>query len=333
MLDRPRKGPLYLPALGGDSHHRFKAMTTPYIEPRRQRLTTKRGKRCITHRVWFDSLQQCAAWAGDQTKQRWSLKASTTENEERTAFTGTRTFEDALSLVTNGWSEGRNKLVKGVEALALKKELAQLPAFVYDVAGARPEVPLAVAGDPCCMWDANPLQDAAAPVLRFVISSSASCRWEIDALIRWGTSILSVVDSLEANGRCSVELSVAKSTIDYDDKRRLEFITKVKNAGQHIDFDVMAFAIAHPSMLRRIGFACSERIVEDGMEDAMGDGYGRPTTLSEDALDGAYYVPGVDHCGIAHHVIQHARDDELFNAVMNGFQRLVDGKPFSEKNK
>ena len=302
-------------------------------EPIRQRIVSKKGKRCITHRVWFESLQQCAAWAGDTSEKRWSRNASRTESDERTEFAGTRSFDEALSLVNHGWVEGRSKLVKGVESLALKKDLATMPAFIYDVAGARPEVPLAVAGDPCCMWDANPLQDAKAPVLRFIVSSSASCYWNSDALIRWGTSILSVIDSLEANGRCTVELSVAKSTIDWESKRRLEFITKVKNAGSHIDFDVMAFAIAHPSMLRRIGFACSERIHEDNMEEHMGDGYGKPTTLSEDALDGAFYIPGVDSCGIDRSLISTPnKDKELFEAVMTGFQRLVDGKPFANDN-
>jgi hypothetical protein len=182
------------------------------------------------------------------------------------------------------------------------------------------------------MWDANPLQEAPLPVLRFIVSSSASCHWETDALIRWGVCILSVIDSLEANGNCSVELSVAKTTEDFGRTRRLEFITKIKEAGSHIDFDVMAFAIAHPSMLRRIGFGCSERIWEDDMEDRMGCGYGKPCTLSEDALEGAYYVPGVDHCGIDRGLIARPfHETELFNAVMQGFQRLVDGKPFAEE--
>lgn len=311
-------------------------MTIPssYIEPRHERLISSNGKgkkRCITHRVWFNSLQQCATWAGDNTKRRWSeYKASIQEDDERTRFAGTASFDEAMSLVSHGWAAGRTKLVKGVESLALKKDLVQLPAFVYDVAGARPEVPLAVAGDPCCMWDANPLQEAASPVLRFVVSNSASCAWEVDSLIRWGVCILSVIDSLEANGNCSVELSVAKSTSDHTNTRRLEFITKIKEAGAHIDFDVMAFAIAHPSMLRRIGFGCSERIWEDRMEEHMGIGYGQPSTLTEDALDGAYYVPGVDHCGINKRLIVAGDQVELFNAVMKGFQRLVEGKPFSE---
>jgi hypothetical protein len=267
------------------------------------------------------------------TQPRWERKQSQTISDDRTEFTGTESYEHAMNFVQRGWKEGRSKLVKGVETLALKKELASVPAFVYDVAGACPEVPLAVAGDPCCMWDANPLQDAKAPVLRFVVDVAASCQWTVEQLIRWGTAILSVVDSLEANGQCSVELSAAITIVDSDDRRRLEFLTKIKEAGQHVDFDVVAFAIAHPSMLRRIGFACCERICADAMENHMTEGYGRPGRLSPETLDGAYYVPSVNFSGIPSSLLRSdAQSAELFDAVMKGFRRLVEGQPFSSES-
>lgn len=297
--------------------------------PVQQRL---RDGNAIVHRVEFESLAQCAAWAGDMSQPRWKeSNASHKEGAERTRFAGTRSFAQAMKMVTKGWKEGRSKMVTGVEQLSLKKDLLSAPSFVYDVAGARPEVPLAVAGDPCCMWDANPLQDNKAPVLRFVVEGGASCQWGVDQLIRWGTSILSVVDSLESTGSCSVELRLAISIISHCGRRKEEFITTIKKPGHHIDFDVMAFAIAHPSMLRRIGFGCCERIVEDDMESFMGDGYGRPSYLSADALDGAYHVPSVNFSGISSRLLSSdIHQEALFNQVMNGFRRLVDGLPFCE---
>lgn len=307
------------------------------MTPLQQRLilphSEKRDRKSIVHRVRFNSLSQCVAWAGDLDQPRWSTyKASQDVDKDRTRFSGAKSFEAAAKLATRGWKEGRSKLVKGVEALALKKELVDVPSFVYDVAGARPEVPLAVAGDPCCMWDANPLQEAKAPVLRFIVETCASCQWEADDLIRWGTAILSVIDSLEANGTCTVELSTAITITSFCGSRREEFIVKLKEAGQHIDFDVMAFAIAHPAMLRRIGFGCCERIVEDDMEDNMTGAYGRPGQLSADALDGAYYVPSLNFADVnGSYVRSDFHQVALFESVMRGFRRLVDGQPFSCK--
>lgn len=288
------------------------------------------SKKLITHRVLFSSLSECATWAGDTTKPRWDSKQSLKEGPEREEFTGTASFDDALKLVRYGWTEGRSKLVKGVEGLALKKELIDVPSFTFDVAGARPEVPLAIAGDPCCMWDCNPLQETKAPVLRFVIDVTGNCGWSTQSFMNYDSAILSVIDSLEANNRCSVELTAAITISDRKETRRQEFLIKLKEAGQHVDFDVMAFAIAHPSMLRRIGFGCMERIVEDSMEDRMSDGYGVPAELDPTTLDGAYHVPGLQFCKIPSKFLSNSSfSKELFEAVLNGFNNLVDGKTFT----
>ena len=301
--------------------------------PLRQRIVS--GSRII-HRVNFDSLKQCAAWAGDDSGKRWSINVSHTQSSEHTRFTGSKSFAHAMSMVERGWAEGRQKLVKNVEHLSLQKDLRNIPSFLYDVGGARPEVPLAVAGDPCCMWNANPAQQAKAPVLRFIISGTANCSWSADAMIRWGSCILSVVDSLENSGQCSIELSLFIGVKDYRDNRRLEFTTCLKEAGSHIDFDVMAFALAHPSMFRRIGFGCMERVHEDDMEDAMSMGYGQPSEMEQEdkELNGAHYVPGIGKCGIERELLESSGNEkELFGKVMEGFQRLVDGKSFAEDKK
>ena len=210
--------------------------TAAYIEPQHQRIET--GSR-ITHRYWFDGLVQCTAWAGDMDAKRWSMKSSHEENRERTKWAGTKSYEAAAKLVMKGWKKGRQQLLDNVEAIALKKDLVEMPSFLYDVAGARPEVPLAVAGDPCCMWDANPLVEAKAPTYRLFINISASCKWEAKHLMNWGACILSVVDSLEAQGNCSIEVNICQG--NRGGHGRSEFIVRLKEAGQHIDFDIMAF--------------------------------------------------------------------------------------------
>ena len=96
--------------------------------------------------------------------------------------------------------------------------------------------------------------------------------------MNWGACILSVVDSLEAQGNCSIEVNICQG--NKGGHGRSEFIVRLKDAGQHIDFDIMAFAIAHPSMLRRVMFGCMERVAEDGFEQLMGRGYGRPAELA-----------------------------------------------------
>jgi hypothetical protein len=297
--------------------------TSAYIEPQHQRIETKGS---ITHRYWFDGLVQCTAWAGDMDAKRWSMKSSHEESRERTKWAGTKSYEAAAKLVMKGWKKGRQQLLDNVEAIALKKDLVDAPSSLYDVAGARPEVPLAVAGDPCCMWDANPLVESKAPTYRLFINISASCRWEAKHLMNWGACILSVVDSLEAQGNCSIEVNICQG--NKGGHGRSEFIVRLKEAGQHIDFDIMAFAIAHPSMLRRVMFGCMERVAEDGFEELMGCGYGRPAELSSDVLGSDLYVPGIGDCGIPGPWLRQHSAEQLFPHVMEGFKHLMEGRTF-----
>ena len=305
-------------------------MATTYSEPVHQRIEQSRGRgrrRSITHRYWFDGLMQATAWAGDLEAERWSMRSSHTEGSERKRFAGTKSFPEAAKLVNKGWKKGRAQLVSQVETLALKKDLVSAPSFLYDVAGARPEVPLAVAGDPCCMWDVNPVMENKAPTYRLFINISASAQWEAHQLMNWGACILSVVDSLEAQGDCSIEINICQANTDSEGLNS-EFIIRLKDAGQHLDFDVMAFAIAHPSMLRRVMFGCMERVVADDAENRMGLGYGRPAELDLDVLGGDLYVPGIGKCGI-HYRAFNGSIEHLFPLVMDGFKRLMDGRSFS----
>ena len=296
-----------------------------YVEPRHQR--SERDK-AVTHRFWFDGLVQCASWAGDMNAKRWSMKSSQEESSERAEFAGTKSYEAAMKLVMKGWKKGREKLVSNVEAIALKKEMVTAPSFVYDVAGARPEVPLAIAGDPCCMWDTNPLLSGQAPTHRLFINVSASCRWDADHLMKWGACILSVVDSLESQGNCSIEVNICQANRSSSGQVRSEFIVRLKEAGQHIDFNVMAFAIAHPSMLRRVMFGCMERVTEDNAEERMGSGYGRPDELDLDVLGATLYVPGIDKCGIDISLFKRQPVEKIFPRVMEGFVHMMEGRTF-----
>jgi len=296
-----------------------------YVEPRHQRSEQDKA---VTHRFWFDGLVQCASWAGDMNAKRWSRKASQDSSSERSKFTGTKTYDAAMKLVMKGWKKGREKLVSNVETIALKKELVDAPSFVYDVAGARPEVPLAIAGDPCCMWDTNPLLQGKAPTYRLFINISASCQWEADHLIKWGACILSVVDSLEAQGNCSIEVNICQANRAGGGKVRSEFIVRLKEAGQHIDFNVMAFAIAHPSMLRRVMFGCMERVTDDNAEERMGSGYGLPDELDTKVLGSDLYIPGIDKCGIRSECIKSWSVETLFSRVMEGFVHMMEGRTF-----
>jgi hypothetical protein len=141
-----------------------------------------------------------------------------------------------------------------------------------------------------------------------------------------GAAILSVIDSIENMGT-SIELAVTNTSRSQG--VYIQTQTLVKRSGEHIDFDAIAFASAHPSMFRRIGFATWERVVEDGCEDKFKWAYGQSCDCQLLEMD-QIYVPSFEGCGISQNVINKG-GVPLYEAVLKGFNFLQDGLTFTGK--
>ena len=63
-------------------------------------------------------------------------------------------------------------------------------------------------------------------------------------------------------------------------------------------------------------FGCMERVAEDGFEQLMGHGYGKPAELSPDVLGGDLYVPGIGDCGIDQQLLLYRSAEQLFPHVL-----------------
>jgi hypothetical protein len=233
----------------------------------------------------YDTLE--AFLADAERKPLNALQSSRTDREPE--WSGTRTFEEALTLAREGWPEGRDKLMNAVAAAQSSPTMS--PSFTMDVAGAYPIAAIAAAGDPCSMVDLTPVEDRVRPIIRLVVMRNGSAAYGISDFTNYGAAVLSYIEGLEGAGfRIEIEMGFCGK---YDDGTRHYIGVIIKRAEEPIELDKLAFCLTHGAMFRRICFAVKEST--DGVWQKLGGtyGYGCNPEPGVDTEHGQIILPGV----------------------------------------
>lgn len=178
---------------------------------------------------------------------------------------GTNTFEQAVALAQRGWPEG------AAAALELRAEVesavrdlinARSTSYTFDVAGEFVDVGRFLSGEPECFGsESQDYGNTVRPVVKIVANLAASGSVSTKSLYVRGAAIVAAIDILESLGR-RVEVWIAHGSTK---SRRggqsnvHETHVLVKKADQPLDVDRLAFAVAHPSTLRRLCFSIMEQ--------------------------------------------------------------------------
>lgn len=208
---------------------------------------------------------------------------------ERTKFTGAKSLQEAIDLARGGWPEGRAMMVDGVRDAFRGRTTAGIGlGMTYDVAGAYPCAPMAAAGEMACMVDFQPELRSARPIIKLLVPFVYSGGCPHNIIINRGVALLTLIDAIEAAGqRCEIDIIWASGS-------PVEFVLRVcvKSPEEPLDLDRLAFVLAHPSMLRRLGFA----FIDKSEGGPRGPGYGFPGRLtSAQVPPGWNYLPGIDY--------------------------------------
>lgn len=240
------------------------------------------------YRDHFESLGDYVAFA----KRPAIHKSHVSSREERNAgWAGTRTFEEAVNLVENGWKEGRGLLLDAIAEAESTPFMT--PALSMDVGGAYPIAAIAAAGDPLSMVNLEPVEDRVRPIVRLVVCRNASAAYGSKELMNYGAAVLSYVEGLEQM-KYRVELTIATGDTVSGGTNLTTVL--VKRAEEHIEFDRMAFVLAHTAFLRRISFSVMERT--PGLNEDMGSYYGYPRNPTPEEVDpNQIIIPGVNSIG------------------------------------
>lgn len=238
----------------------------------------------------FNSWGEFVDCAGDDSLYAWHGKRSSHKHDRNSNWHGTPDFKTALDMALNvGWPEGRKLLHDSIVSINPRPQYIE--HFEFSVAGAFPCVPLFCANDPECMvLDPGADHKSSTPVIRIDYNHWVAARVEVKDMMLRGAAIVSLADSLERRG-FSTELRIIGNSAAGNYNFRYSII--YKRAGELLDLDRAAFAIAHPSSMRRLAFAILEQHSE--LERDFEYGYGRPMHQANDPEAGTFgsiFIPG-----------------------------------------
>jgi hypothetical protein len=208
---------------------------------------------------------------------------------------GTKSMQDALKLIREGWKEGAEKASR-LQGKILSQHPLQRKQISYDIVGAYPNVPRAVAGNPLNMRVPDLTKASRRPVVTLMSNMGASCGHSSDELVNRAAVVAALVDQIEAAGyACEVIGMAWGANNNHGIKVRTNVI--LKNSSQPVDITRLAFGLGHASMFRRLVFAewCQDPFTKD-----LGSHLGYPDALKpskELAENNVYVIPSVQGHG------------------------------------
>jgi hypothetical protein len=197
----------------------------------------------------------------------------------RNEWQGTDSYDEAEQLALNGWSEGVGRIVDFSERLS-EQVSRRLPAHGMDLweEGGEIDVASYLDGQRACMWTWAE-QDNKRPVVTVTVNVTARSSITTEEYTVGGALVAALVDALESSGK-RVELDImnsVESVGDSWDTTNLTISANVKRPEEALDLGAIAYAVAHPSMLRRTVFAIKERAPREWTRQFKfykGGGYG-----------------------------------------------------------
>lgn len=234
----------------------------------------------------FDTYHEFVEFAkNNNITDRASSKSGSQE------FTGTASLDEAVTLAQYGYTEVRPQVERLMEIMEerLAERFGNRFVTEYAVSGGSVDMGKFVTGEPECMLDwAQEPAASMGRVVKVVIAGSVS--WQIDKqwIMSRGTAVLALVDTLHKLG-VGVELwweSTVNGKTTPDGANKFTTAVKLHDSAEPMDIDNLMFALAHPSMLRRMMFSVKEQSryrKEIGAYD--GQGYGTSTDMGMVRVD------------------------------------------------
>jgi hypothetical protein len=176
---------------------------------------------------------------------------------------GTDDWKTAINLARHGWPEGR-RLLTMADTQGVSTSKGTVRKWAYDTAGAIPDVPRFVAGDPEHMIDFLPSNHGRKPIISICVSPMCPATVTPQQRANWGAALLSWIEAEEVQGS-RVDINVIYVTTNRwfakdTGVRQPRIIVKysLKHGAIHRSVDDMAFWLMHNAAHLRIQFGIRE---------------------------------------------------------------------------
>ena len=202
-------------------------------------------------------------------------------------FTGTKSFEEAVELFKNGWTEKAKELTQKLKVIENEVEVNTKQKPCLSMQGYQAVVPLYLHGVPN-----NMVNKKMVPVKQKVITInkpiSYAARISKQQILEESIKALQVIKKIEAQGvRCNLNIVWAVSA-----GKTIIVKVRIKSSTEKLNISKLAFPLVNPSMLRRLAFRFLE--VYPGVTEAFTWGYGTPVNtldIKDELEDDSYYLP------------------------------------------
>lgn len=171
-------------------------------------------------------------------------------------FTGTKNFNEAMTLFKNGWDSKAKEIEKALQ-LKLKNTATQTKyKNEYNVVGGQVSVPRYLQGVPTSMINRVQTKQVQ-KTIKLTKDISYSGWVSTDSIFEYSLATLQLINAIERSGT-RVELNVVLGTeANYE---RVQMKIRIKAASERLNISKIAFPLTHPSMLRRLLFRFIETV-------------------------------------------------------------------------
>lgn len=225
--------------------------------------------RCTSgEQISFNSLNEFYEYIENtKTNETFSYRSLSSKTGSY-SFTGTKSYEEAIELFKNGWSEAAEKLNNKVKQKIKTNAVDVRRKQVYSVAGYQVSVPRYLQGNPCSMIS-NVSEQKKQKIVELTKDFSYSCVISKETIFEESAKALHLVYNLEKQGY-RVKLNIGFCT--QANSKVVATKICIKQPNERLNISKMAFPLAHTSMLRRLMF----RFVETypGYTSGFANGYG-----------------------------------------------------------
>jgi len=173
----------------------------------------------------------------------------------------------ALKMARTGWPEGIAKADRLRNKILANKPITP-KAVKYSIAGAYPNVPRAIAGDPLNMLNLELSGSKKRPVITLLSDMSAPWHVGVDTMSNRAAVIAALVDHIEAAG---YSCDVIAFGLTHGGSTSSKVAVLAKTCSQPVDLARLAYCLGHPSLFRRLMFAEWE---QDHFNNGLGYGLG-----------------------------------------------------------
>lgn len=215
------------------------------------------------------------------------MKNKKSSETETHSFTGTYSYSQAESLLVNGWADlldqvkpTYNKNIKVLSYKYIRKKSTNINTMV----GGIPNVPRTLMCLPKNLINREP-SFKKTNAIEILYDISVDYRVTLEEVVRSGIALLSAIKLLEQSGvqlklTCIFFASNSKFEVAGDIKEVVIGTVLLKNFSEKLNLLKVCFPLAHPSMIRRIGFKFLETI--PGITNiSFKYGYGTTVFISE----------------------------------------------------